>query len=94
MILTPRSTFIPVNVKFPNLGICTPLPFFNYLHMYWPSASQMVSDAFSFSWLVALRVSPLSLKDLNYVFPKPALLVVGSPLKAALSVSALYTRDD
>ena len=44
-LLTARSTFIPVKVKFPSFGIQTPFPFLSCLAMYWPRASQMVSDA-------------------------------------------------
>lgn len=91
-VLTAKSTFIPVKVKLPNLGTHTPFPFLSYLLMYWPSASQMASEwPTSLSWLPALRVSAWSLNDLS-CFTNPVLLVVGSPLWAALSVSALENK--
>ena len=57
--LTARSTFIPVKVKLPSLGTQTPFPCFNYLEMYCPRASQMVSGtAVSRSLLSTLKELP------------------------------------
>ena len=38
-VFTAKSTWVAENVKFPNLGTATPLPFLSYLAIYEPRIS-------------------------------------------------------
>ena len=86
-----RSTFMPVKVKLPSLGIQTPFPDLRHFAMYWPSAPQILSELpSSLSLLPPLAVSIGSYWD----FAAAAWLLFDkmSSLFAWLSVSALYLK--
>ncbi len=46
-VVTAKSTVVAENVKFPNLGTATPLPFLNYFAMYEPKPFQITLTVFS-----------------------------------------------